>query len=162
MGDVQTKLRDDHCRLEKLLDQIATAAAGAGWLEVQAAWDELEAGLLAHLDAEETHLLPILETSHPEETGRIRREHQRFREEVADLGVRTQVHSLRKEQVDRFCDELREHAAREDRMLYRWADEIVSEATRHRLLTFLVTERARRLEERRRATEPPPRSEARP
>ena len=73
----------------------------------------------------------------PEEAVALLREHGQIRELLLELGVAVDLHAIRFEQSRRFIDMLRAHADREDRLLYRWADERLDrgliEATRRRL-----------------------------
>lgn len=136
---IRSQLHDDHARLHALFQELADTVATADSPTVQALWTEFERGVLTHFELEETVLFPMLEAAHPEEIAGLREEHDRVRTLVADLGVRADLHTLRREVVDRMLDSLSAHAAREDRLLYRWADEIATDelhrTTRERLAT---------------------------
>jgi len=108
------------------LDQVFSNLLGA--LEVNAPdvrelWTELDHGLAAHMEAEERYVLPVFARVDPDEAVALLREHGEIRQQLLELGVAVDLHSIRFEQSRRFIAALRAHADREDRLLYRWADE---------------------------------------
>jgi hemerythrin superfamily protein len=144
MEGLRKRLSEDHARLRQLFDDLVNAAEGADAPTLDRVWGDFESGLLAHMDAEEKYLLGPFEQTHPEETRQILDEHARIRALVADLGVRTELHTLRKGVVDALVRELEQHSAREDRLLYRWAEQATDEETQRSLLDHLDQETERR------------------
>jgi hypothetical protein len=49
-------------------------------------------------------------------------EHAQIREKLTELGIDLELHCLGADRVKSFVDGLRAHAAREERLLYSWAD----------------------------------------
>jgi hemerythrin superfamily protein len=139
-------LRADHERLDRLFDDLTNAAEGTDAAALRATWSAFESGLLAHIDAEEEHLLPRLEERAPEVVLEIREEHRHIRKLVAELGVMVDLHALRKETVDELVRSLRSHAAREDRTAYDWADALLDARSRRALETMLEEGRRRAAE----------------
>src|SRR5512138_3536690 len=89
-------LEQDHKRLEALMTDLMNAVDGIDQPTLQKVWAEFEAGLLSHLDAEEKYLLPRFEAESPGVVREIRAEHEQIRRLVAELGVATDLHLLRK------------------------------------------------------------------
>src|SRR5205809_312694 len=104
---------DDHARLEALFCELLNAAEGVDQPTLQKAWAEFEDSLLTHLDAEERYLLPRFEHKAPDAVRAIRSEHTRIRKLIAELGVTTELHLLRKSVAEELVQTLRAHAARE-------------------------------------------------
>jgi hemerythrin superfamily protein len=138
MTDIRTLLTKDHERLEALFCELENAVDGADQPTIVRGWGEFERGLLAHLDAEEALLFPLLDAEHSAEVARALREHQLIRALLADLGVRTDLHLLRKDVAAELLARLREHAAWEDQTLYPWAAAKASEQTGLSLREALV------------------------
>jgi len=113
----------DHRRLEIIFEQVLAAVADGDRERLSLAWSEFETGLLTHLTAEETYLIPALLKSSPRDAQAIVTEHQHVRTRLAELGAAVDLHTLRLEAAKGFIDELRAHARREDVILYRWGDE---------------------------------------
>jgi hypothetical protein len=55
--------------------------------------------------------------------------------------IHTELHTLRKEQIDDLVAELRAHAAKENRTLYAWADESPPPEPSDGLASFLQERR---------------------
>ena len=111
-----------HRHLSDLYDRVLEA------LEVNAPdlrdlWTDLDHGLLAHLEAEERYVLPAFAHIDREEARALLREHGLIRERLLELGVAVDLHLGRYEAGRELVDMLRAHADREDKLLYRWADE---------------------------------------
>jgi hypothetical protein len=119
--DLYRALCDDHHRLDTLFEALIDAVHVDDAEAVQAAWTEVEQCLLAHLEAEEAHLLPVFDRFDPTESRIIRDEHAKIRGNLADLGVLLDLHALREDKVLELVAFLRGHAAREEAKLYPWA-----------------------------------------
>lgn len=128
--DLYTTLFTDHQRLDGLFESLLNCVHANDAEAAQAAWTEFDRGLAAHLDAEEASVLPLFERMDPAEAERIRAEHGRIRDLLAELGVMLDLHALREEKVAEFIDFLRAHAAREESALYPWAERELPEATK--------------------------------
>lgn len=119
---LSTSLTHSHARLEatflRLLEAMAVDAP-----DVREMWDALDKGLLAHMEAEERYVLPQFAHTDRAESLSLLREHASIREQLFELGIAVDLHALRYERSKEFVELLRRHAAREQELLYRWADE---------------------------------------
>lgn len=135
----------DHDHLTALFQELADTVEGANAPTIQQMWTEFESGLLAHMEMEERHLFPLLARTDPEEVEALRAQHDEVRMLVAELGVRTDLHTLRREAVEALIDRLRNHARSEAELLYRRADELMSPEARREALAWMADERRRRI-----------------
>jgi hemerythrin-like domain-containing protein len=127
MGNpIHEKMSSEHARLERLLSELENAVAGANAATIWGVFTEFERGLTAHFDVEEKSLFPALPPGHESELRALRADHERIRRLVADLGIRADLHTLRKDVADDLLGALRAHAEREDRTVYEWAGHIRS------------------------------------
>lgn len=129
----------DHRRLEALLDDLLPAFEANDREEISRLWTLVEAGVLAHFDAEETHLIPDLLRKSACDARVIVREHQHLRSRLAELGVAVDLHLVRLETARHFVAELRAHAMSEDRLLYRGSDAHLDAATQRATVEALRT-----------------------
>lgn len=113
--------------------------------QVRALWTEFECGLEAHMEAEERHLMPLLATLSERETRILLEEHARIRAQLAELGVGVDLHLVRLEAAQAFIDHLRQHAAHEDTLLYKRADETLDDGTRRGVFSALASALSRGL-----------------
>jgi hemerythrin-like domain-containing protein len=136
--EIRAELAREHEEIDQELQALASAGESGESANVQAAWDEFESRLLAHLELEERELFPLVESVHPQEVEALRREHEVIRRTVARLGVRSDLHTLPKATIDAFVKLLESHAEREDLTLYRWADELAPLGSRRHLFGLLA------------------------
>jgi len=130
-------LHQDHERLDALFEELLNRVHVDDREGAQACWSRFERALLGHLEAEEQSMLPVFDREDKREADAIREEHEKIRALVAELGAGLEIHVVREETVERFVRFLREHAAREEKRLYRWADQGLAEASRASLLERL-------------------------
>jgi hemerythrin-like domain-containing protein len=143
MNNLREELLREHAWLDQALNDLACAAETANDTAMRSAWSEVERGLLQHLDFEEQELFPLVAPFHAGSVKALHDDHARIRKLVADLGVRADLHTLRKDTVDDLVESLRRHAEHEDRTLYHWIGEHAPEDTRRHLLgLFAKTARA--------------------
>ncbi|MBL0215264.1 MAG: hemerythrin domain-containing protein [Myxococcales bacterium] len=116
-----TFMTSDHARLETVFERLLDAME-LGAPDARALWTELDRGLLSHLEAEERYVLPAFATVDRLAAREILRDHAQIREQLLELGVAMDLHMLRYEHSQEFIRVLRSHAAREDKLLYQWAD----------------------------------------
>lgn len=129
----------DHARLESLLEGLLAAFEANDREDMAKLWTAFEAGLNAHLDAEERYLIPAFERDYPEEARVILAEHEHIRSRLIELGTQLDLHIVRLTATRAFIDELRAHAANEDRLLYQWSDTHFKDDNRAPILEALVT-----------------------
>jgi hypothetical protein len=123
MTDVRAKLTRDHEELERLLRRLAEDGAAPEPGALLATWCEFETRLLAHMDAEERYLLPLVQASNPLVAERTRSEHAQIRGLVSALGVAIELHTARQPAIADLIALLRSHSEHEDRVLYALASE---------------------------------------
>ena len=126
---------------------LVDTVEGADLPDVARTWAEFEGGLLAHLDLEEKRLFPLLATAHPDVVASALQQHARVRELIAELGVRAELHTIRKWAVDELVALLAGHAAFEDETVYPLADEVIDDARRRSALESMREEAKRRTTE---------------
>lgn len=137
MNPVRTKLVEDHETLDALLVQLAEEAEDSNRPALQATWSDFEQRLIAHIDAEERYLLPLIEADNPSEVAQTRREHGAIRDLIAELGLAIELHTARAPDICRLSDLLRAHAKHEKAALYTLAGDKASVSVEHSITTTL-------------------------
>jgi hemerythrin-like domain-containing protein len=115
-----------HEQLRDLITPLLAAMQANARADVTTLWNELEHKLLDHLEAEERFVLPAFAHIDQGEATALLREHGLIRENLLELGVAVDLHYIRYERSQELMDLLRRHAEREQRLLYRWADDRLS------------------------------------
>jgi hemerythrin superfamily protein len=115
-------LKADHERLEALFQRLLAALRADDRDEVGLLWKTFDEDLQAHLTFEDEHLVPELAKVHPEEAAAISSEHIQIRSSWDDLGMGVDLHRTNAEAVERFARTLKEHAKREEALMYDWAE----------------------------------------
>jgi hemerythrin-like domain-containing protein len=118
-------LTKDHEEMDRHVAVLLTKADGGDCHELAAEWDRFEGALLHHFVVEEHELFPSFVLLDPEETMILQQEHEALRRDVLALGIDADLHCLHVEELRSFVADLRAHAAREERVLYRWAKDNV-------------------------------------
>jgi len=132
------QLGADHARLERIFDTLGQEARSSDPLDLQVTWSAFARELLAHLDAEELHVIRPFERAEPDEARDLLDDHGRIRRKLAELGIDLDLHLLSPERIESFIDELRAHSVREERVLYPWARRKLGPAACERLLHALA------------------------
>jgi hypothetical protein len=135
---IRERLMADHRRLDALLDKTLAAVEANDREAIAEAFTEFEAGLRAHIKAEERFLIPVLLSSDPRAGRAIMADHRHIRSRLVELGAEIDLHTVRLSSAKAFAGELRAHASHEDKLLYRWADEHVGESERTSLFAELA------------------------
>ncbi len=137
--DFFTFLHGSHRHLEEAGKRLIEAVTADDRTDTLTLWRELEKQLLAHLEAEERHMLPAFARVQQEEALALVRQHGEIRERLLELGVAVELHRLRVPLLVDFVELLRDHADREERLMYVWAkallDDKVSEPVRRHIAT---------------------------
>jgi hemerythrin-like domain-containing protein len=134
-GNVRTIFLEDHARLERLFVALREAFEAGDHDATRALWTELDEGLATHMRGEERYLFPDLAKSAADEVEALRREHDALRTQIAELGVAVDLRMVSAAMANAFIERLHAHAAREDALLYRWADEHLAGEPRAALLS---------------------------
>jgi hemerythrin superfamily protein len=113
---------DDHRRVETGLERLLAVVAANYREDMSRLWTDFDAGLLAHLEAEEKYLIPALSRVCERDARVVVQEHRHIRTRLTELGTAVDLHLVQLSSVRNFIDELRAHAKSEDRLLYQWAD----------------------------------------
>lgn len=129
---------DQHRHLARAFSELRNASEGADAPTLRASWLELERTLLAHLEAEEQDLLPVLEVRHPAECGRIREEHVQIRASLEELGLQVELHAIRDDILQAFVDRLEAHARGEETGLYAFADAELEQGRREAAIRRVI------------------------
>ena len=121
--DLYAFMSGSHKSLDGCFERLMAAVTADDRLGIHTLWCELERDLLAHLEAEERYVLPAFARTDRLEATALLREHGKIREQLLELGIGVELHTIRLATAAAFIAELRAHAAREDTLLYRWAAE---------------------------------------
>lgn len=110
-----------HLALEHVFERLIAAVTLDDRDEIHVMWTQLESQLLSHLEAEERFVLPAFARIDQAEATALVREHGKIRELLLELGVAIDLHYARLTPFQSFIVMLRDHAHREESLLYRWA-----------------------------------------
>lgn len=120
---LHTELYEAHRYLDELLGEVSDAIeAGLDKAALVTLWTRFDHALRAHMELEETLLLPALRLVHPLEVGGLQEDHVHLLARLEELDLAVQLHSAGRGQLMAFLAELRAHARKEDGGAYRWAD----------------------------------------
>jgi len=138
-SSIYLHLTRSHAYLRELLGRLLAAMEANAQDDVRALWNELDHGLLSHMEAEERFVLPVFAHVDPEEARALLREHGQIREQLLQLGVAVDLHSVRYHSSRDFATLLERHAGREETLMYRWADERLAPETIARVQSHMAT-----------------------
>lgn len=139
---IQDVLRDDHRRIDALGERLLNPVHVDLAAEADEAFGDFERGVLAHLEVEEQHLIPLIERDLPAEAAAIRAEHAKIRALLAEIGVSLELHAVREERLVALAAFLHAHAEREEKLLYRLAEGGLDRERRASILERLHLARA--------------------
>ncbi|MFO0685363.1 MAG: hemerythrin domain-containing protein [Sandaracinus sp.] len=128
---------EEHARLRALLEQVLDAFDTNNPAWAASSYAELERTLSEHLATEEEHVFPLLSERAPRELEALQTEHAEIRKRLAALGVAVDLHAVRADAIHEFVALLRDHAAREDALAYRHADDALESSVRRRVIARL-------------------------
>ena len=140
-SELRETMRSDHEHLEQLFVDLLAAFQADARQEAARLWSAFDVGLRTHLQLEEQCIFPEFAKRHADETELLLREHAEIRRRLLELGVGVDLHITRDEQVEQFIRNLRAHAAREDALLYQWAERDLPGESRTRLGQWLKAKR---------------------
>jgi uncharacterized protein (TIGR02284 family) len=115
------RLESDHAAVAASLARLADFVQADDEPLAREEWNELEARVLAHLNAEEMFLLPGFERDQAVSARTIRLDHERIREMLGEMAIAVDLHILRPDSVHALSEVLTTHVGLETRTLYPWA-----------------------------------------
>ena len=124
---LRTFLSRDHQRLETLFTHLLEEFAEGHREGVREMWTRFDAGLTGHIKAEEKYLLPHFQEVEPAAAAALRADHDSFRRTLAELGLGVDLAMVSLDVAEEFVRGLREHACKENDLLYRWAQREIGE-----------------------------------
>ena len=130
-------LENDHAALDTMLCQLADQVRADDRTLAPATWERLESAVLTHMNVEEMFIIPLLAAEDPQAADGLVRTHTELRAMLGEIGLAFELHTLRAEAVDRFCEKLRAHAATEGELLYPFAERRLPVSTVRSLLSRL-------------------------
>ena len=113
----------DHREISVLFDEVIAAFRRGDRDEAAETFTRFEKRLERHLDFEDGALLPALQRVLPDEATTLAADHRLIRTKLTELGVGVDLHLTRATWVADLIVLLRAHAARDDDILYQWADD---------------------------------------
>lgn len=119
---LRSSLVREHMALDGCFDRLVAASRANAREDVAAAWADLDRLLSDHLAFEELVIFPELRPVDLHEIDALLHEHQKIRALMTEMGVEVDLHVVRLARVHELVELLRKHAAREDAVLYRWAE----------------------------------------
>jgi iron-sulfur cluster repair protein YtfE (RIC family) len=138
VNEIKRRLIQDHREIDALLQSLSEDATAPGRAPLQSTWSQLENRLICHMEAEEHFLLPLIADAHPTEVTRTRREHVQIRHLISELGVAVDLHTARQPAIDALISVLRDHANKEDSVLYGFAGDEASSSIHEKLSKLLL------------------------
>ncbi len=108
--------------LDSLVGKLSSSANTGDARALEAAYGELAVLLLAHIDAEDGHILPLFEGAHPEQCSGLRSEHEQLRTLLSSLRDAVEHQNVQLTQIDELRARLRAHTKMEEAVLYPWMD----------------------------------------
>ncbi|MET0386583.1 MAG: hemerythrin domain-containing protein [Polyangiales bacterium] len=136
--DARAAMSGDHTRLARLFDDLLNAFEGDAQQACAALWTQFDSGLRRHFELEERYILPYFRADHPEEAEALQREHAQILTKLETLGIGVDLHLTRAEVVADFVHSIRQHAEREDQLLYAWTQGVTEEPHPHRSWAWQV------------------------
>lgn len=130
-------LADHHRSLQAIGHRVLVAAHCDDPLALHTAYRDFEHQVCEHMAAEEELILPAFSTAKPEEAAAIRADHAVLRARLERVAMAIELHEVRLALVRELLEALDEHARREDRTMYPWAQVHLPEAARNSLAARL-------------------------
>lgn len=128
--DFRALLKSDHRRLEESFEELVAAFRTGDREEAATLWDAFESSLEEHMRLEEQHILPEFAKVDGSEASALVREHKTIRGALSELAVGVDLHCTTADTVERFARMLRDHARREEALMYRWAEAHLNRSVR--------------------------------
>jgi hemerythrin-like domain-containing protein len=132
VGSITAALTADHHRCDVYFDSAADAVTARRWDAAGQCLKDFARALGQHIRAEEEILFPAFETRTGNTAGPtrvMRREHEQFRALLGEM-----CNALENEDAEHYLSvaatlatSLQQHSAKEEQVLYPWADRVLAE-----------------------------------
>jgi len=120
-SDIDAMLGEDHARLERAFDAMLAGVERGDWDDLRLRWPAFGRELTRHMDAEEIRIISRFGREHPRDARSLLDDHARIRAHLTEVELELETGNVTVERARGFLIDLREHAAREDAVLYPWA-----------------------------------------
>lgn len=114
-------LAEHHRELRKIGNELMACAEEQDTRALIEQYRTFEQHVLEHMRAEEQLILPEFERENPTEAAEIRAGHERLRRQLDATACQIELHEVRLETLRALGEELEQHARREDKIMYPWA-----------------------------------------
>ncbi len=128
-----------HRVVENLLQRVISSLEASDTREGKDRWNTFESSLRAHMEIEE-RVISTFAHVHHQDARALLREHYDIRTRVAEIEALLKLNMCRPRIVRDLLDSVRAHAAHEDRMLYPWMEENLSDADKALIIDQLPPE----------------------
>jgi hemerythrin len=135
---IATLLNQAHKHLEQLFTELLAALRAGASDEFMRTWMAFDVELNAHFDLEEKYLLPQLAQFDAAEVADLRREHNQIRQRFAQLNFAADSSGTGDRAIEEFCEAMATHAARQDALMYRWAEASLGSTTQAAIRVLLL------------------------
>lgn len=136
-SSLQHLLASDHARLDALFERLLAAFHADSHAELGPLWVDFDSRLRAHMALEERHILPELAQVNAAEAKALFDEHVRIRELSCELDIAVDLQLAREATIVELSELLRDHATREEALMYRWANSNLRVEQRRKLWSGL-------------------------
>jgi hemerythrin superfamily protein len=130
-------LAEHHRELEAAAIAVRAATYADDALALNESYRAMERAVLAHVAAEEQHVLPAYAHVDPDDAQLIRSQHDEIRELLFDTGLEIEIHCVRAYRLDELIEKLRAHAQHEEARMYPWAQINLPARPRRQILRML-------------------------
>jgi hypothetical protein len=137
-------LAEHHHELDGRLAVLVRCAQGGDAEQLRGEWAAFERELLAHMELEETEILPAFAHHDPAAARAVLDEHVAIRAQLLEMGLHLDLHLLRADRVAALVEKLRAHARHEEAALYAWTGRHLPGDGRHMLAGALADAAQRR------------------
>ncbi len=127
-------LRRDHARFADAYAGLRAACQKGEWADVREQFRIFAEALRAHMDAEEQHVVPAFRDVRPNPAATIVAEHDELRRQLEAISLDVDRHAVPTAQIEELIQRVRAHEVREERLLYPWVDEPITNHASDRAL----------------------------
>jgi hypothetical protein len=118
LGTIRERFLVNRDRLSDLAARVLEAIESGQHEAIASSWAEFGANVTAHLDEEQTAIIPTLFELRPRDVQGILQEHRHIRARLGDVHAAMSKGASFARPVRRFVDELRAHLRHEEAILF--------------------------------------------